>query len=132
MMATPTTTATQDTSEAELNQINLHLKQQPWYQQFFKERGLNPNKVHLSSDQQQALTQLAAQNGYALGDRMKVDAAGNFNQKGGFAGLPAWGKALVAGAPIAGAMLIPGVGPAVLNGATHALGSTAHAITGAV
>lgn len=92
--------ATQKTSEEELNKVNLTLKSQPWYQQFFKERGLDPNKVKLSGSQRQALTGLAAQNGYSLGDRMKFDEAGNINQQGGFAGMPTWAKIAIAAAPV--------------------------------
>lgn len=110
-----TTTATQQTSEQDLNQLNTTLKQQPWYQQFFKERGLDMNRVHLNNQQKDALTNLAGQNGFALGDRMKFDEAGNMNQKGGFAGMPTWAKIALSAAPVAGSMLIPGVREATLG-----------------
>lgn len=107
--------ATQGTSEDALNQMNLAMRQQPWYQDYFRSRGLNPDHVKLDGRQRQELTQLAAQNGFTLGDRMKVDAAGNFNQMGGFAGMPTAAKWAIGAAPVAGAMLIPGVREAVLT-----------------
>lgn len=95
-----TAKATQKTSEEDLNKINTTLKSQPWYQQFFKDRGIDPTRVKLSGTQRQALTGIAAQNGYALGDRMKFDEAGNMNQSGGFAGMPTWAKIAIAAAPV--------------------------------
>jgi hypothetical protein len=126
-MANANAKATQKTSEEDLNKVNMTLRAQPWYQQFFKERGLDPNKVKLSGAQRQTLTGLAAQNGYALGDRMKFDEAGNMNQKGGYGGMPTWAKVAIAAAPIAGSMLVPGVREAVLSnvGSIFGAGGTA-------
>lgn len=107
--------AHQGTGEDELNQINLEMRQSPWYQDWFSSQGLNPNKVKLNDNQRNDLMNLAMQQGYELGDRMKVDEAGNFNQKGGFAGMPTAAKWAIGAAPVAGAMLIPGVREAVLS-----------------
>lgn len=92
---------TQKTSESDLNQMNAWLKTQPWYQDYFTQRGLNMNNVRLSDGQIRELTQIAAQNGVDLGDRMKFDKAGNMNQMGGFAGMPTWAKVAIAAAPVA-------------------------------
>jgi hypothetical protein len=94
-------TATQKSSESEINQLNLAMRQTPWYQDFFKQRGLNPNQVKLNDRQRAELAQIAARNGYQLGDRMKIDQAGNINQMGGFAGMPTWAKIAIAAAPVA-------------------------------
>lgn len=122
------TTATQQMSEAELNQINGHLKQQPWYQQFFAQRGLDLNRVKLSEAQRAELTNLAARNGYELGDRMKFDEAGNMNQKGGFAGMPQWAKIAISAAPVAASMLVPGVREATIGQMGSIFGGGAKAI----
>lgn len=114
-MPTPIKPATQDTSEEDLNKINTVLRMQPWYQQWFSQRGLNPNKVKLSKGQQQELQNLAARNGYEIGDRMKFDEAGNVNQKGGFAGMPTWAKIAISAAPVAASMAIPGVREATVG-----------------
>lgn len=115
--------ATQSTSENEINQLNLAMRQSPWYQEFFQVRGLDPNRVKLNERQRAELAQVAAQNDYRLGDRMKIDEAGNINQKGGFAGMPTWAKVAISAAPIAGAMLIPGAQGAVLGGLKSVGGS---------
>lgn len=107
--------ATQQMSEEDLNKVNIHLREQPWYQEWFRSRGLNPNQVKLSEQQRSELSNLAARNGFELGDRMKFDEAGNMNQKGGFAGMPTWAKVAIAAAPVAGAMLIPGAREATLG-----------------
>lgn len=125
-------TATQQTSEADLNKLNGAMRAMPWYQQFFKERGLDPNKVKLSSQQREALSGLAAQNGYQLGSRMKFDEAGNINQNGGFAGMPTWAKVAIAAAPVAGAMMIPGAQGAVVGGIKAAGGALAHTASSVV
>ena len=108
-------TPTQRTSEHDLNQINLQMRQQPWYQQWFAANGLNPNRVKLNDRQRQELTALAGRNGMRLGDRMKVDEAGNINQRGGFAGMPTWAKVAIGAAPVAASMLIPGVREATVS-----------------
>lgn len=106
--------ATQKMNEEQINALNLAMRQQPWYQDFFRSRGLNPDRVQLSGSQQAALSALAAANGFQLGDRMKIDAAGNINQKGGFAGMPTWAKIAISAAPAAATLGFgaAGIGPA--------------------
>lgn len=93
--------ATQSTGESQINQINLWMRQQPWYIEFFRSKGLNPNQVKLTDQQRNELTMIATRNGVQLGDRMKIDSAGNVNQMGGFAGMPTWAKVAIAAAPAA-------------------------------
>lgn len=107
--------ATQGTSEYDINQLNLAMRQTDWYQNWFRSKGLNPNQVKLNDRQRAELTAVAAQNGYQLGDRMKIDEAGNVNQRGGFSGMPTWAKIAISAAPVAGSMLIPGVREAVVS-----------------
>src|SRR5690242_4239426 len=109
--------ASQRTSEAQLNQLNYQMRQEPWYQAWFAQRGLNPNQVKLNERQRQDLARTAAAHGYTLGDRMKIDAAGNLNQQGGYAGLPTWGKIATAAAPVAAATMfgVPGVFPGLFT-----------------
>jgi hypothetical protein len=93
--------ADQSTGEGQINEINAWMRSQSWYIDWFRMRGLNPNQVRLTDQQRHELASLAQQHGVQLGDRMKIDEAGNVNQMGGFAGMPTWGKALIAAAPIA-------------------------------
>jgi len=101
---------TQATNEAELNQMNANLKGEQWYQDFFNQQGINPNKVKLSDTQREQLTQIAAMNGIKLGDRMKFDQAGNMNQKGGWAGMSPLMKTLLGGAAAVGTLGIAAPG----------------------
>lgn len=106
--------ASQKMGEKEINLLNQEMRSQPWYQQWFQSKGLDQNRVKLTEDQRDELTMLAAQHGMELGDRMKFDAAGNINQKGGFAGMPTWAKVAIAAAAVAGtggALGAAGVGP---------------------
>jgi hypothetical protein len=114
--------ATQQTSEAALNQMNLQMRQQPWYQQWFAQQGLDPNHVRLNDRQREQLAALAGQNGFELAARMKIDEAGNLNQKGGWAGMsPAMKAAIIAAAAVGTAGIAT----------TGALGSTAQGLVGA-
>lgn len=130
--------ATQSMSEREINALNLTIRQTPWYQQWFASQGLNPNRVKLTDTQRADLARTAAANGYQLGDRMKIDEAGNINQQGGYAGMPTWAKVAIAAAPVAGSMLIPGVREATIGnigsifGAGGGTTGTTAAATGAV
>lgn len=125
--------ATQSTGESQINQINLWMRQQPWYIEFFRSKGLNPNQVKLTDQQRNELTMIATRNGVQLGDRMKIDSAGNVNQMGGFAGMPTWAKVAIGAAPVAGAMLIPGVREATINslGSVFGTGGGTGAASGA-
>jgi hypothetical protein len=102
--------AHQGSSKDELNQLNLEMRTSPWYQEWFASQGLNPDKVKLNDQQRSSLMDLAMKQGYELGDRMKIDEAGNFNQKGGWAGMhPALKAAIGGGVTAASFGLIPGV-----------------------
>lgn len=107
---------TRKTSEQDLNQFNITLRSQPWYQDYFKSRGLNPNKVKLSRRQQGELEQLMARNGMPVHSGMHIDNAGNVNQKNRL------GKIAAVAAPVAASMLIPGVREAVLSHAGSLFG----------
>jgi hypothetical protein len=134
--------------EPDINLFNAWMRQQPWYQQWFQQQGLNPNQVKLSGDQRKALQGVIAQHGYDIGKGgMTVDPAGNLNDIHGFAGQPGWLKAIeIAGAAVAGgygaAALMGGGGGAVAGGGAAigaaptsiipaTIGGGATAITGA-
>lgn len=120
---------THDTSEAQLDQFNRTLRSLPWYQTFFAQRGLNPNRVQLSDQQRRDLAGVAAQNGVPVSARMTFDKAGNLNQQGGFAGQPTWLKGVEVAAPIAvgGYFAAPAIGSAlgIGGGASAAAGAPA-------
>lgn len=95
-----------------INDFNLQMRSQPWYQDWFRQQGLDPNKVKLSGGQRQQLQQLIVQKGgvpASAFDDMKIDPAGNLNTEHGFASQPTWLKALeIGGAATAGAFAMPG------------------------
>lgn len=120
-------------SSTELNTINLKMRQSAPYQAWFRAQGLNPNSVTLNDDQRAALTQVLAQNGMALPQGALLDKSGNIGNHHGWAGLPTWAKIATGAAPIAAAMLIPGVREATLGnlGSLFGVGGTAAAPTAA-
>ncbi len=110
-----------DSHAQSIDDYNRSIRSQPWYQQWFAERGLNPNKVHLSDQQRHELEQVVIANTGAPKDAfndMNIDPAGNLNTEHGFHSQPTWLKALEVAAPIAaGAVLTGGAGiPAFLSG----------------
>lgn len=100
-----------------INQFNAYLKQQPWYQQFFVNRGINPQAVKLSRGQQAELERLMALHGVPIGSGTTIDDAGNVNEKNRLS------RAAIIAAPIAASMLIPGVREAVLSHAGSLFGA---------
>lgn len=104
-MAVPT----RQTSEAQLNQFNAWLKEQPWYQQFFASIGQDMNRVELSRGEQGQLESLLAANGARVPDGMHIDQAGNLNQKNRLARNVGIGAGLTAAA--LGTMGAAGAGP---------------------
>jgi hypothetical protein len=90
-----------DLTPTQINDLNLHMRQQPWYQTWFQKQGLDPNQVKLSDSQRSALAQEAARNGMPLPPHMIIDPAGNTNTQHGFAGQPTWLKILEVAAPVA-------------------------------
>lgn len=134
-MATPT----RSTSERDLNQFNITLRSQPWFQQWHQQRGLSPSgngNRHLSREEQSQLEQLMARNGMPVPNGMHIDSGGSLNQKNrlgrnvaigaaatglaltgfGMAGMGPLSGAFGAGAGAAGA----GAGAAGASGATAA------------
>lgn len=118
-----------DLTSAQRNKINLTMRQTPWYQDWFRSKGLDPNRVKLSDQQRSDLSSLAARNGMPLTDGLVLDQAGNVNVKHGFAGQPGWLKALEIGGAVAGSLLIPGSQTAL--GHVFGFGSTQAPIAGA-
>ena len=125
-MQIPTAQSVGGNSHANLiDAFNLQLRQQPWYQDWFRAQGLNPNQVHLSKGQRQQLEQLIVQRAGVPADAfndMMIDPAGNLNTEHGFASQPTWLKALeIGGAAAAGAFAAPGsIGSLVGMGSTSA------------
>lgn len=120
-------TATQGTSEAQINQLNIQMRQAPWYEDWFAARGLDPNRVKLTKAQREELAALAARNGFGLGARMKIDEAGNINQQGGWAGMSPGMKAAIlaaAGAATGGALAAGGAFGGAAGGAGSAAGGS--------
>jgi len=89
-------------SDTSINQFNLKIRTSPWYQEWFQAKGLDPNKVQLTKDQRNELKAIVEQNtGFKFPGDMKIDPAGNLNEKGGWAGLPTGVKvALIAAAAV--------------------------------
>lgn len=116
-------------SDAQINQINLTMRGKPWYQEWFRQRGLDQNKVHLSDHEQAELANLAARNGMPIPDDMHIDPAGNVNSKHGFAGLPTWAKIAIAAAPVAATA---GFGAAGLGPLAGMLGGSSPVVAGTV
>lgn len=83
------------------NELNIKLKDQPWYQQFLQSQKQDPQRVKLNGDQRKALKNLAAQNGVLLPKGVQFDPSGNVNEQHGFAGQPGWAKAIEIGGALA-------------------------------
>lgn len=102
-----------DSHAATINDFNLHMRQQPWYQEWFRQQGLDPNHVQLSQAQRHGLQQLILQKGGVPPDafnNMKIDPAGNLNTEHGFASQPTWLKGIeIAGAGVGAAFAAPAV-----------------------
>jgi hypothetical protein len=70
-------------TEATIDQVNIWMRSQPWYQNLLKSWGQDPNNVHLSDSQKQQIIQQAQANGVVVDQgNMEVDPSGNFNPKG--------------------------------------------------
>lgn len=101
-MGMPTAQSVGGNSHASsINAFNLQLRSQPWYQAWFRQQGLDPNRVQLSKSQRQQLESVLAQHGMPLTGGMNIDPAGNLNTAHGFASQPTWLKTLEIAAPIA-------------------------------
>lgn len=89
--------------DTSINAFNLKIRLTDWYQDWFRSKGLNPNMVKLNDQQREELKRLVeAKSGFVFPKDMKIDPAGNLNEKGGWAGLPTGVKiAIIAGATVA-------------------------------
>jgi len=120
-------------SKASINDFNRWMREQPWYQQFFAQRGLDPNHVKLSKGQRQQLEQVALRQGGLppkAFDDMMIDPAGNLNTEHGFASQPTWLKVLEIGAAgtaaaFGGAAALGGLSGSGGAGGAGAAGATA-------
>lgn len=111
------------------NDLNIQLKSAPWYQNWLRSQGQDPNRVKLNDAQRKQLTQIAQQNGVKLPQGVQFDPSGNANNLHGFAGQPGWLKALeIGGAATAGAAF---GGPALLGALGSGGGAGAGAATAA-
>jgi hypothetical protein len=91
---------------AQANQASQFMRAQPWYQDFLKSQGQNPNNVHLTKDQSFQLLQLARQKGVGISTKYSLDSSGNIVSEG----MPGWEKAVIgAGIVAAGIVLAPAV-----------------------
>lgn len=94
-----------------INDYNRQMRSQPWYQDWFAQRGLNPNSVKLTKDQRKELESQIVAHGApaAMFNDLMIDPAGNLNHEHGFASQPTWLKALeIGGAAAVGAIAAPG------------------------
>lgn len=117
-------------ADSTINTLNGKMRAEPWYQDWFRARGLNPNQVKLSDKQQKELEGVMAQNGYALPDGIHVDPAGNWNTKHGWAGLPAVTKAAIVALGAVGTAGAAGAFGGAGGGANAAAGGSTAAASG--
>lgn len=119
-------------SDTSINAFNLKIRTSPWYQEWFKQKGLNPNQVKLSSQQREELKQVVEQHtGFQFPGDMKIDPAGNLNEKGGWAGLPKAVKiGIIAAAAVGGGAALGAFGGIGGGGGAAASGGSTAAATG--
>lgn len=110
--------ATNISNKHQRNQLNLTIRQQPWYQEWFASKGLDPNMVKLNDQQRKELQQLVVQNGFLDPSDGHIDPAGNVSDFHGWKGLPTAAKIAI-GAGVTAATL--GAGGA-FTGAPGAFG----------
>lgn len=130
-MAVPTAQSVGGDSHASsINAFNLQLRSQPWYQAWFRQQGLDPNRVQLSKGQRQQLEDVLAQHGMPLTDGMNLDPAGNLNTPHGFQSQPTWLKTLEIAAPIAvgGYFAAPAIAGALGGSAAPAAASASASV----
>lgn len=111
---------TRKTGEDQLNEFNIVLRSQPWYQEWFAQRGLNPNKVKLSRGQQAELENLMARNGMRVQGGMHIDQAGNLNQKNRLVRNTAIAAGIAAGGYFAAPAIASAMGGASIGGGATA------------
>ena len=116
---------TENSSKEAVNAANQKMRSQPWYQQWFQSKGLDPNHVKLSDTQRKELAVVAAQNGMPLGNGEMIDPAGNFHTQTGFAGWPTWAKIAAAAVTVGGAAIAAPAIAGVIGGIGGGGGGTA-------
>ena len=113
-------------SEQDIDTANRWMRSQPWYQEFLKANGQDPNRVRLSENQRRQLGALMAQNGLPVPEKDEVDPAGNINPKGhklrNFLTAAAIGGAALTGFGLAGMGPLAGIGGGAAGGAGAAGG----------
>lgn len=70
--------------EAPIDQVNVWMRGQPWYQQLIRSFGQDPSNVHLSDSQKQQVIRAAQANGVVVDEGhngQEVDNSGNFQAK---------------------------------------------------
>jgi hypothetical protein len=79
----PSSSPNRDTSERELHAFNQKLRQQPFVQQWLAQRGKvdTGQGIQLNDQERDQFTLMLRRNGVNVPGGMKVDGAGNFNQK---------------------------------------------------
>ena len=112
-------------TEADIDTANRWMRSQPWYLEFLKANGQDPNRVRLNDNQRKQLGALMAQNGLPVPEKDEVDPAGNINPKGhklrNFLTAAAIGGAALTGFGLAGMGPLAGLG-AGAGGAAGAAG----------
>lgn len=110
-------------NDAQVNQANQWLREQPWYQDLLRSWGQNPQNVHLSDAQREQLLNIARTRGVGISNDYEMDESGNIHDKG----MSGWKKALLIGGGAAGALFgVPGLFPGLLTaGGGAAAGTTA-------
>lgn len=103
-------------NDQQAEQATAFMREQPWYRQQMAEWGANPDNPggELANSQKDQLLKMARDHGIGISDRYEIGDNGEIREGG-----HKLRNALI-GAGIAGAMFIPGVGPAVLHGLTAA------------
>jgi hypothetical protein len=131
---------TERTDEDKLNQFNIQMRSQPWFVEWHRQRGLSPSGYQnrkLKGHEQDELERLVAQHYFngRVPDGMTIDSGGSLNQKGGWAGLPTWAKAVIiagAAAATAGAAGVFGGGAGAASAAGGGGGAAASGSAAAI
>ena len=112
-------------SPEQINQANIFMREQPWYQQLLQSWGQNPNSVNLSDNQQQQVLTAARNHGIGISDRFEIDPSGNIREQG-----HKLRDVLLAGGLAAGA-LTGGAALGLFGGAAEGAGAAGAAGAGA-
>lgn len=102
-------------TEAEIDQANRWMREQPWYQDLLRSWG-QTGDVHLNDWQKKQLLNEARVRGLGISDRMEIDPAGNINPKGH----KLRNTAIIAGAAAGGYFAAPYIAGALAGGGSSA------------